>query len=180
MVALLSNVHPNVLTLLGIIPSILFFVLAINKLYLFALIAFIGTAFDMIDGMIARKYNKITKFGGFLDSTFDRISDFLIIAAFAFAGIVRWEIVAPVLLASFLTSYVRSRGELADSNVSFAIGLIERTERLVLTIIALILYLLIPNVSFVSFNVAEIAFLALLVLSFYTVLQRMIYAYKKL
>jgi archaetidylinositol phosphate synthase len=179
-VGLFENVNPNVLTLLGSIPSLLFFVFLTMHWYFLALVVFTGSIFDLMDGMIARKYNKVTAFGGFLDSTLDRVSDFFIITAFAFAGIVRWEIVAPFLLFSFLISYTRSRGELAGTNVSFAVGLIERTERLVLTIIALLLYMLLPNVVLWGLNIAEIVFAALVILSFYTFLQRVIYAYKKL
>lgn len=139
-------------------------------------------SFDMIDGMVARKYNKATKFGGFLDSVFDRISDFLIITAFAFGGIVRWEIAAPFLLFSFMISYARSRSETLakDKNISFAVGLMERTERLVLTILALILYILFPNVLFWELNIAEIIFVVLITLSFYTIYQRILHAYKNL
>lgn len=176
----LSGVNPNVLTLVGSIPSLLFFVFMINHWYFLALIAFAGSIFDLLDGMIARKYNKVTAFGGFLDSTLDRISDFLIISSFAFAGIVNWAIAAPLLLFSFLVSYTRSRGELAKPSISFAIGLIERTERLALIILALILYMVFPNTTLSNFNLAESIFLILVVLSFYTFLQRIIYAYKKL
>ena len=145
-----------------------------------ALLAFVGNMFDLVDGMIARKYNKVTAFGGFLDSTLDRVSDFLIITAFAFAGIVRWEIVAPLLLFSFLVSYTRSRGELAKPTVSFAVGLIERTERLLITFLALLLYIFLPNQTIVGFNIAEVSFIILFLLSFYTFLQRTIHAYKNL
>ncbi len=179
-VGLFKSVNPNVLTLLGSIPSLLFFVFLIMHWYVFALIAFIGNVFDLLDGMIARKYNKVTAFGGFLDSTLDRVSDFFIITAFAFAGIVRWELAAPLLLFSFLISYARSRGELASPSVSFAVGLIERTERLVLTISALLLYMLFPNFILWRLNIAEIVFGVLVILSFYTFLQRVMHAYKNL
>jgi len=175
-----KDVNPNVLTLLGSIPSLLFFVFVINHWYFWAFVAFIGNGFDLIDGIVARKYNKVTAFGGFLDSTLDRVSDFLLITAFAFGHIVRWELVAPFLLFSFLISYTRSRGELANPKVSFAVGLIERMERLVLTIFALLLYVLFPYMVFWSFNSAEIIFILLLILSFYTVYQRIMHAYKKL
>jgi phosphatidylglycerophosphate synthase len=176
----LSHVNPNTLTLLGSIPSLLFFVFIVYHWYLVALIAFIGNGFDLIDGMVARKYHKITAFGGFLDSTIDRVADFLLITAFAFAGIVRWEIVAPLLLFAYLTSYIRSRGELAKPTVSFAMGLIERSERLVLIFIALILYIIFPTAQFVGLNIAEITFAFILLLSIYTVIQRVTYAYKNL
>jgi phosphatidylglycerophosphate synthase len=176
----LRRVNPNVLTLLGSIPSLLFFVFLLNHWYVLALIAFVGNIFDMVDGMIARKYNKVTAFGGFLDSTMDRIADFLMITAFAFAGIVRWEITAPFLLFSFLISYTRSRGELAKPSVSFAVGLIERTERLFLTIFALIAYMIFPTFNLGGLNTAELVFIGILLLSIYTSFQRIIHAYKKL
>ena len=175
-----KHVNPNALTLLGSIPSILFFVFIVNHWYLAAVLAFLGTAFDMFDGMIARKYNKVTAFGGLLDSTFDRVSDFLMISAFAFGGIVHWKIAAPLLLVSFLISYVRTRSEAASHEVSFAVGIIERTERLIFVILGLIIYLFFPNIAIEGFNLAELVFLILLVLSVYTVYQRIAFAYKKL
>lgn len=177
----LSGVNPNILTLLGSIPSLLFFVFLIFHWYLLAVIAFAGSIFDLIDGIIARKYHKVTTFGGFLDSTLDRIADFLFITAFAFAGIVRWEIVAPLLLFSFLTSYIRSRAGLAaKSHMEFAIGLIERPERLIMIIGTVFLYVLFPTITVGGYNIAEMVFVVLVILSAYTVLQRVMYAYKKL
>lgn len=177
----LSHVNPNILTLLGSIPPLLFFVFIIKHWYLLALVIFIWNFFDMIDGMIARKYNKVTAFGGFFDSVMDRVGDFLMITAFAFAKIVRWEIVVPLLLFSFLTSYIRSRAGLAaNSHMEFAIGLIERPERLAFIFFALLLYLILPNFNLNGFNIAETVFIILMLLSIHTVFQRMLYAYKKL
>lgn len=176
----LSKLDPNVLTVLGSIPPLLFFIAIITGNYILALFAFVGNLFDLIDGMVARKYKKVTAFGGFLDSTLDRVGDFLLITPFAFAGIVGWEIVAPLLLFAFLTSYIRSRGELANPSVSFAVGIIERTERLGIIFFSLLLYTFIPNTIFAGFNIMEISFILLGILSFYTVLQRIAFAYKKL
>lgn len=176
----LASVSPNTLTLLGSIPPILFFVFMFYHWYFLALIALVGNGFDMLDGMVARKYHKVTNFGGFLDSTMDRFADFLIITVFAFAGVVRWEIVAPFLLFAYLTSYIRSRGELANSKVSFAVGLIERSERIVLIFFSLLLYIVFPAANFFGFNIAEVTFLFLTLLSLYTVIQRIAHAYKYL
>lgn len=179
-IGMFANVSPNTLTFLGIIPSILFFVFIVSHFYLLAMISFLGNFFDFIDGMVARRYHKVTPFGGFLDSTMDRVADFLIITAFAFGGIVRWEIVAPLLLCAYLTSYMRSRGELANKKVSFAIGIVERTERLMLIILALIFFVLFPHFIVFSLNIAEFVFLFLLILSAGTVWQRGMHAYQKL
>jgi len=179
----LSKTNPNILTLIGSIPPLLFFVFLINHFYVLAIIAYFGTIIDIVDGMIARKYNKVSSFGGFLDSTIDRIGDFFIITAFAFSGLVKWEIVAPLLLFSYLTSYTRSRGELASldrEKVKFNIGLIERPERLFLTLFSLIAYLLLPGINFSGLNITELVFIMIAVLSLYTVIQRIIYAYKVL
>lgn len=178
----LANVNPNILTLLGSIPSLLFFVFVLSHHYLLAIVAFIGSAFDMLDGMVARKYNKVTPFGAFLDSSLDRVSDFFIITAFSFGQIVRWEIAAPLFLFSFLTSYTRSRSETLarDKKIKFNVGLIERTERLLIIILSLILYMILPAFTLWNLNIAELIFLLLVVLSLYTVLQRIQYAYKKL
>jgi len=176
----LSRVNPNTLTILGSIPPILFFVFMIYHLYFWGLLALILTGVDMLDGMIARRYHKVTAFGGFLDSTIDRIADFLLITAFAFAGIVRWEIVAPLLLFAYLTSYVRSRGELANPKVSFAMGVIERPERIILIALTLLLYIFFPTSNFVGFNIAGSTFIFITLLSIYTVLQRTHHAYKNL
>jgi archaetidylinositol phosphate synthase len=176
----LANVNPNTLTLIGSIPPLLFFVLLIYHWYFLALIALIGNAFDLIDGMVARKYQKVTKFGGFLDSTMDRVADFLVITGFAFAGIVNWDITAPLLLFAYLTSYIRSRGELANPKVSFAMGLIERAERLVLIFLALVLYIIFPEINFFGLNIAELTFIIIALLSLYTVLQRITHAHKYL
>jgi archaetidylinositol phosphate synthase len=176
----LSNVNPNFLTVLGSIPPLVFFVAVISGNYILALIAFVGNLFDLLDGMVARRYKKVSAFGGFLDSTLDRVGDFLLITPFAFAGIVGWEIVAPLLLFAFLTSYIRSRGELAKPSVSFAVGIIERTERLIIIFLALLLYVLLPNLLLAGFNVVEVSFLFLGILSVYTVYQRVIFAYKNL
>lgn len=181
----LAKANPNLLTLVGSIPPLLFFVFVVSHQYAWALVAFVGNIFDMVDGMIARKYHKVTAFGSFFDSTMDRISDFFIITAFAFGGIVRWEITAPLLMFSFLISYARGTSEKIayanhDTKTKFNVGWIERTERLVLTVLALILYMLFPHVLFSGFNIAEIVLGILVVLSGYTSVQRILYAKKKL
>lgn len=176
----LAKVNPNVLTALGLVPPLVFFIAVVNGNYVLALIAFVGNIFDLFDGMVARKHKKVTAFGGFLDSTLDRVGDFLLITPFAFAGIVGWEIVAPLLLFAFLTSYIRSRGELANPSVSFAIGIIERTERLIVIFTALLLYTFLPNLKLAEFSIMEISFAFLTILSLYTVAQRVAHAYKKL
>ncbi len=176
----LSNVNPNSVTLVGSIPSLVFFVCMIQHWYIAALVTFVGSILDLLDGMVARKFGKSTAFGGFLDSFIDRISDFFIITAFSFSGIVRWEITAPLLLFAYLTSYARSRGELANTSVSFAVGFVERTERIILIVIALLFYILVPGLLVFGYNAAELVLILTTGFSLITVFQRVLYAYKNL
>jgi archaetidylinositol phosphate synthase len=174
-------VNPNTLTLLGGVISVLFFTAVMYKLYVLAIILFLGNFLDFLDGAVARKYHLQSTFGAFLDSTVDRFSDFLIIAALGFGNIVKWEIVLPLLLFTFLISYVRSRGELASGGkVTMNIGLIERTERLVFLFAGLLLFTIFPNIIVIHVNLAELVCLLLLVLSIYTFSQRIVFAYKTL
>lgn len=178
---LLRNVPPNVLTLLGLVFPILFFVALIQELYALALVAIVLNAADMLDGLVARSQNKVTAFGGFLDSTVDRFADFTVLAAFAFADIVSWEIVAPLLLLSYLISYIRSRTELAaKGNLVAAVGIVERAERFSAIFLGLLLYAIWPQVTLWGQNFAALVFIVLALFSAITVGQRVAFAYRKL
>jgi phosphatidylglycerophosphate synthase len=178
---LLRNVPPNVLTTLGLLFPVLFFIFLMQEMYAWALVMLVLNVADMLDGLVARSQNKVTAFGGFLDSTVDRVADFTVLAAFAFADIVAWEIIAPLILLSYLISYIRSRTELAaKGNLVAAVGIVERTERFLAIFLALLLYAIWPEAARFDLNLAELVFVALGVLSAVTVAQRVHFAYKKL
>jgi len=44
----------------------------------------VGALFDVLDGLVARAQNKMTRFGAFLDSVLDRYSDAFIFLAIAY------------------------------------------------------------------------------------------------
>jgi archaetidylinositol phosphate synthase len=177
----LVGVSPNAISALGLVFPVLFYLCVVNELYGLALFVFVFNALDLLDGMVARLSGKVTAFGGFLDSTIDRFADFTVIAAFGFAGIVAWEIVMPLLLLTFLISYMRSRTELAaKGKISAAVGIMERTERLVLIFVGLALYSLWPDASLWDQNIMELTCLAIITLSAVTVWQRLVFAYRSL
>jgi archaetidylinositol phosphate synthase len=178
---LLKNVNPNVISMFGIIFPLLFFLLVINHHYIWALIVYIFNWVDLLDGMVARLSKRVTKFGGFLDSTIDRFADFAVLVSFGFAFIVPWDIIAPLLMCSFAISYMRTRIEyMANGKVSASVGIIERTERLAIVFIGLLLYVIFPDLRLLHHNLMTTVMFILLILSIITVLQRFAFAYQKL
>lgn len=172
----LRVMHPNVLTLLSLLPAILFFIAVLANHYFLALLCFLGSFLDVLDGLVARAYNKTSVFGAVLDSTTDRVSDFFFISAFGFAHLISWYLVLSFLLASFLVSYIRSRGELASNRkISLAIGIMERPERLIGIFIALLLFIIFPKTVFLNFNILSWGFIIFITLSVITTIQRLWY-----
>lgn len=170
--------HPNILSVIGVTPYLLFFYF-LKDFPVLALLFSVGFCFDFVDGAVARLTNKQSAFGGILDSTLDRLTDAILIYSFAYAGIVSWELTSLVAISSILISYVRSRAELAaKGSITLAIGIVERTERILLILISLILIIIFPNFHLFAFNLAEITFSILLLLSIFTLYQRLNLAYK--
>jgi phosphatidylglycerophosphate synthase len=174
------GIHPNILTVAGIIPPVLFFVFLVNGSKLLALLSLLGVIFDFVDGYVARKTNKTSAFGAVLDSTMDRLADGLLITAFGFAELVSWPIVVAFLISSYLISYIRSRAELAGgAKFKLDIGLLERGER-ILAIVVITALSAFTDISFGVLNLVEALFLLVTFLSVITVLQRLFAAYRKL
>ena len=65
------NIHPNIVTVIGILFGLLSFFLYTTGNLFYAKIAslffFIAACFDHVDGEVARKLNKISTFGHYLD-----------------------------------------------------------------------------------------------------------------
>jgi len=134
------RVTPNALTLLGLLATAAAGALiAHDRLHLAALGLVIAGAFDVLDGAVARLAGRVTPFGGVLDSTLDRYSDFAIF--FGCAWLVRDDLTMVAvtffaLLGALLTSYVRARAEHVIDKCT--VGFFERGERCVFILVALI------------------------------------------
>ena len=94
---------------------------------------------DLFDGEVARVSGRTTRFGAFLDSTLDRLSDASVIGGimlyYASLAADRYVVLAlAALLGAFLTSYTRARAETLIDRCD--VGVFERPERLVVLIIA--------------------------------------------
>lgn len=103
----------------------------------------IASAFDMVDGAIARATGSVSKFGGFFDSTLDRYSEIVV-----YIGLLIWlnetrddHIGALLILiaatGALMISYARARAEAIGYGAS--VGLVARPERVVLLALCLII-----------------------------------------
>src|SRR5579864_4326953 len=135
----LSKIHPNVLTLIGLLINIGAAALLARGQFLKAGFVIIGAGlFDMVDGRVARETNQVTRFGGFFDSVLDRYSDLaLLIGLLVYYGIVNRPfyvvLTAIVMTGSVMVSYTRARAE--NTIPRCKVGFMERPERVVLLII---------------------------------------------
>ena len=72
--SLLSRVHPNVITLSGVIANlVIVFLLTANIFWAFLIVLFYRYLADCVDGGVARRYNKKSKLGGALDTLSDNM-----------------------------------------------------------------------------------------------------------
>ena len=137
------KISPNLLSVFGLILGIIAAVfIALDDLILAALFLLIGAISDLFDGSLARKFNKETNFGAFLDSVIDRVQELSIFIGATYLLISKenyeWAILPVLTLGlSFLVSYSRARGEGLGIQTKDS-GIVTRPERLLILIIGLI------------------------------------------
>src|SRR5215831_1981164 len=133
------HVHPNILTLVGMLINIVAMILFYKGIFTWAaLVIIFAGIFDIVDGEVARRTQRVTKFGAFFDSVIDRYSDVLLLL-----GLIIWYakiqrifyvgLTGLVLIGAVLTSYTRARAE--SLIPACKVGFLERPERIVLLII---------------------------------------------
>jgi CDP-diacylglycerol--glycerol-3-phosphate 3-phosphatidyltransferase len=173
-----GHISPNAVTLFGVaLHMVVAALIVAGHLLIAGFVAVVAALLDGVDGAVAKASGRVTVFGGFLDSTTDRLSDALYFVPIAWLYGVDPDIaghdepwVAAValtaLVASFLVSYVKARAEGLglDCNVGFA----ERAERLILVILALLIEPILPVLMVVLATLAVV-----------TVLQRVGHVYKQ-
>ena len=168
---LLEKMHlsPNSVTVIGFLVSLLIIPSTILLQYVLAGVVIIVTGFfDALDGALARLTNRVTVWGGFLDSVLDRYSDAIIMLAIIYAGLcsIVWGFVA--LVGSLLVSYSRARVE-AFGVKRYVVGFAERPVRLLLIALSFLLENWYPRII-------NYAVIALAILTHLTVLERSILA----
>ena len=168
-------ITPNAITWLGFLLAVGAAALIITgHLFAAGFVVLIAGFFDILDGALARQTNQTTRFGAVLDSTLDRLAEVVlllgIIVLYVRGGFIVGILLASVALpSSLLVSYIRARAE--SLGLECQVGLFTRAER----IIVLALGLLLNQID----NALVIALAIIVVFSFFTIGQRLIYVWQQ-
>src|SRR5262245_54924273 len=167
-----AGVSPAVVTLLGLALNVASgIVIGTGSARTGGALLVLAGLCDAIDGQLARRTGRVSRFGAFLDSTVDRIDETAVLAGIAAwflrSGIEHWAFLSVAALlalaGSLITSYTRARAE--GLGLDCRVGAFERPERVVVTIAGLL----------VGGWVLAGAILVVLFMSWFTVLQRVIH-----
>ena len=167
----LKKVPANFITVLGFIFAFfafLFFLFQLLPLIIISLTLI--EFFDQLDGVVARLQGP-TKLGSFLDSTLDRIGDYLIFFGIILGGYTEIYIGLITLAGAFLTSYTRAKIESLGILNLYGVGLLERTDRVPIILIGSILQIWFPTAIWWTMIFLAIG-------TNITVIQRIVFAFK--
>jgi len=134
-----TGIPPNVITWAALVANLWGGILFANGRFAAAggMIILAGLC-DLLDGPVARRQNRVSLFGGFLDSILDRYADLLLflglLVYYALVNRFLYAVLAGAAMAgAVMVSYAKAR---AESLVPTSeIGFWERPERLVLMIL---------------------------------------------
>ena len=138
----IGHINPNILTVIGVALNVgcgLLF--GLGWFFAAGIALIVANLFDMLDGQVARLSGRVTRFGGFLDSSLDRLSDMVV-----FVGLMVFYardteahstlnvfLAGAGLMGSVMVSYASARAESLIPKCD--VGFLRRPERVVLFII---------------------------------------------
>ncbi|MFZ8834118.1 MAG: CDP-alcohol phosphatidyltransferase family protein [Candidatus Caldipriscus sp.] len=170
------GIHPNFITLFSFLITSSGIIWILLKKPLIAFIWFLLSApLDAVDGYVARISGKVSRFGAFLDSTLDRITDSLLFLSLIFIfgeDPFSFFFLSLSLVSAYLISYMRARVEGLGENLME--GLMSRYPRFVGFLILLLVWGIFGEIWF-KFLLPVYSILLVI-----TVFQRLVLAYMKL
>jgi CDP-diacylglycerol--glycerol-3-phosphate 3-phosphatidyltransferase len=166
------GVRPNHLTWLGfLLTSGAGAILATGRLQLGGVLMLFTSSVDGLDGSLARETGQESRFGAFLDSTLDRVSEGAVLF-----GLTVWAarvgatatilLLFLILLGSVMVSYTRARAE--GLGYTCEVGLFTRVVRVFVLAVGLI----VPGTL-------RLVLIVMAALTWFTVAQRMAHVYKR-
>jgi len=170
-----TPVTPNTITWLGFLITVGAAALVVTgNLFAAGFVVLFAGFFDMLDGALARITNRVTRFGAVLDSTLDRLSEAVLLLSILIIftrgqQVAESLLVGIALFGSLMVSYIRARVEALG--IECKVGLFTRPERVIILALGLLLS---------QFDYALVIALAIITFfSFFTVGQRLIYAWRQ-
>src|SRR6476620_1182615 len=138
----MGHINPNILTVIGVALNVgcgLLF--GLGHFFAAGIALIVANLFAMLDGQVARLSGRVTSFGGFLDSSLDRLSDMVIFVGLMvfyarntqFHSTLNVFLAGAGLMGSVMVSYASARAESMISKCD--VGFLRRPERVVLFII---------------------------------------------
>lgn len=137
-----GHINPNILTVVGVAINVGSGVLfGIGQFFWAGIVLIVANLFDMLDGQVARLSGRVTSFGGFLDSSLDRLSDMVVFVGLMvfyardteFHSTLNVFLAGAGLMGSVMVSYASARAESMIPKCD--VGFLRRPERVVLFII---------------------------------------------
>src|SRR5687768_4085785 len=137
-----GHINPNLLTVIGVGINVgcgLLF--GFGRFFSAGILLLVANLFDMLDGQVARLSGRVTRFGGFLDSSLDRLSDMVVFVGLMvfyardtpFHSTLNVFLAGAGLMGSVMVSYASARAESLIPKCD--VGFLRRPERVVLFII---------------------------------------------
>ena len=170
---------PDGLTLIGFGITVLGAILvALQHWTVGGIVVFIGGAFDMFDGTLARATGKVSKLGAFMDSVFDRWGEAVVYLGIVIGGELAGHTRVPILAtaalgAAFMVSYARAKSEglgFSTGTGMAAVGIMPREVRLVIISLGIVL-----TATSIGISALEFALGIILVGAVITVIQRILH-----
>lgn len=179
------NPNPNVLSVIGLGINLWAALLyAYGKFFAAGLVMILANLFDILDGRVARGTGRVTKFGAFLDSSLDRLSDMVV-----FLGIIIFysrdteyhstlyaALTGAALIGSVMVSYTSARAESLIPKCD--VGFLRRPERVILLIIGSLTVW--PGSTHPLLNKMPATIWLMTVLSYWTFIQRLHHTWRQL
>jgi CDP-diacylglycerol--glycerol-3-phosphate 3-phosphatidyltransferase len=173
------GITANAVTVVGVLVTVAgSALLAAGRPLPALLVLLAGGLADTLDGQLAKVSGGGTRFGAFLDSTLDRVSDAALACGAAALGaavgdaLLFWSAIVG-LVASFLVSYVRAKAE--SMGTSASVGLMPREARLTVLIVGVGTWGVLG-----LYQLFVAAFAAVAILSVITLLQRIAFVAREL
>jgi phosphatidylglycerophosphate synthase len=140
---------PTAVTITGLVLNLgVAYLAAVDLLLPAGLLLIVASAIDMLDGALARLTGTESRFGALLDSVSDRLGEAAVLIGLlvlffnddSVAGVV---LVSLAMVASFMVSYLRARGE--GLGIRSDVGIMTRPERMAVLIVGMLVgHLLVP------------------------------------